>query len=152
VDLAGLRAVLGSVYDDDEPGSPWSLWLYLDQRGNEDQRDALEQIFLGRLGGTPDQQFPWAWKSSELLGVRAVAIEIDHAPAKGWFRAGEYVSVRISGPVLEEPEVTCVIPGHHQRGREVRSELIKVEDEGLSFEVRGRCGYESRFDYSSTGT
>ncbi len=152
VELSGLGVVLTSVYDDDEAGSPWSFWLYLDERGDETQRGALEQIFLGRLGGTPDKQFPWAWKASNLLGVRAVAIEVDHDEGQGWFRAGNHVSVRINSPVAEDSEVTCVIPGHSQSGREVHSELIKVEDEGLSFEVRGRCGYESVFEYASSDT
>jgi hypothetical protein len=151
VELTGLTVVLALTYDDDEAGSPWSFWLYLDERGGEAQRDALEQIFLGRLGGTPDKQFPWTWKASDLLGVRAVPIEVDHERSDGWFRAGDHVSVRINSPVAEEAEVTCVIPGHHQPGREVHSELIKVDDEGLSFEVRGRCGFESDFEYSSSG-
>jgi hypothetical protein len=147
--LSGLRVVMANVYDDDEPGSPWSFWLYLDERGEDLQREALEQIFLGGLAGTPQKQFPWVWKASDLLGVRAVAIEIDHERGHGWFRAGEYVSVSISDPVPEDTEVTCVIPGHHQPGREVHSELIKADDESLAFEVRGRCGYESDFDYWS---
>jgi hypothetical protein len=152
VALAGLGVVLALTYSDDEPGSPWSFWLYIDKRGDEVQRDALEQIFLGRLGGTPDKQFPWAWKPSDLLGVRAVAIELEHEPGRGWFRAGGHVSVRIKSPATENSEVTCVIPGHHQPGREVHSELIEVEDGGLSFEVRDRCGYESHFAYASNGT
>jgi hypothetical protein len=152
VELSGLGVVLALTYDDDEEGSPWSFWLYLDEGGDETQRDALEQIFLGRLGGTPDEQFPWTWKRSDLLGVRAVAIEVDHKRGEGLFRAGGYVSVRIDSPVAEDSEVTCVIPGHHQPGREVHSELIKVEDEGLNFEVRGRCGYESDFEYFSNSS
>jgi hypothetical protein len=148
-DLAGLGVVLALTYDDDETGSPWRYWLYLDDRGNDSQRDALEQIFLGRLGGTPDKQFPWVWKPSDLLGVRAVAIEVDHTKGKGWFRAGDQVSVRISGQIGEDSAVTCVIPGYDQSGSEVHSELIEVEDDDLSFEFRGRCGYESTFDYSS---
>ena len=58
-------------YDDDEPGSPWSFFLYVDERGDEAQREALAGIFPGRLGGTPRDQFPWVWKASDLLGVRA---------------------------------------------------------------------------------
>ncbi len=148
-DLAGLGVVLALTYDDDETGSPWRFWLYVDERGNDTQRDALEQIFLGRLGGTPDKQFPWVWKPSDLLGVRAVRIEIDHQPGGGWFKADGHVSVRIKGPAAERAEVSCVIPGHHQPGREVQTELIEVEDDELSFEFRSRCGYESGFEYSS---
>jgi hypothetical protein len=149
-DLSGLRAVLASRYDDDEPGSPWSFFLYVDERGDADQRDALERIFTGRLGGTPEKQFPWVWKDSDLLGVRSAAIEIDHTPGKGWFRAGPQVSVRIRAPVDGDAKVTCVIPGHHRSGREVHAELIRVDDDGLSFDLADRCGYEATFAYSSS--
>jgi len=149
VPLSGLNVVLVLRYEDDEPGSPWDFFLYLDDRADEFQRDALEAIFLGRLGGTPRKQFPWAFKSSNLLGVRAARIEIEHLPGRGWFRAGGEVSVRIRGPVAEQEPVTCVIPGHHQPGREVVAEALAVDDAPLAFEVSGKCGYESRFAYSS---
>jgi len=149
VELAGLRAVLASRYHDDEPGSPWSFVLYVDERGDERQREASARILTGRLGGTPQKQFPWVWKESDLRAVRAVTIEIDHTRGRGRFRAGEQVQVRIRGPVEEASTVTCVIPGHHRSGRELDSELIQVADEELSFEVTGRCAYESTFWYSS---
>jgi hypothetical protein len=150
VELSDLRVLLATRYNDDEAGSPWSFFLYVDERGDERQRDALTDIFLGRLGGTPKKQFPWVWKESDLLGVRAVPIEVDHTPGRGWFRGGGQVLVRIRAPVEEEATVTCVIPGHHREGREVHADLIKIEDGELSFDVTGRCGYEATFAYSST--
>ena len=149
VALAGMRAVLANRYHDDESGSPWSFVLYIDERGDERQREALESIFLGRVGGTPELQFPWVWKPSALLGVRHVAIEVDHTPGRGWFRAGGQVSVRIREPVAELETVTCVIPGHDRSGREVVADLLRVEDGPLQFELSGKCGYEATFDYSS---
>src|SRR5256885_16211397 len=86
VDLGGLGAALAVRYDDDEPGSPWSFFVYVDERGDARQREALEAILCGRLGGTPEGQFPWVWKPSRLPGVRPVPIEIDHAPRRGWVR------------------------------------------------------------------
>jgi hypothetical protein len=148
VDLAGLRVVLAARYDDDEPGSPWSFYLYVDERGDDRQRDALSEIFLGRLGGTPDKQFPWIWKASNLLGVHAVPIEIDHTPGRGWFRA-DSVTVRIRAAVDEDAAVTCVIPGHHRSGRELHADLIAVEEAALDFQFEAVCGYESTFAYSS---
>jgi hypothetical protein len=149
VDLSGLRVVLAARYDDDEPGSPWSFYLFVDERGDDNQRDALSEIFLGRLGGTPEEQFPWVWKASNLRGVRPVPIEIDHTPGRGWFRAGRGVTVRIDAPVEEDATVTCVIPGHHRSGRELHTELIAVEQGGLGFRFEAVCGYESTFAYSS---
>jgi hypothetical protein len=149
MDLAALRVVMAVRYDDDEPGSPWSFYLYLDERADNPQREALEDIFVGRLGGSAVTQFPWAWKESKLLGVRAVPIEIDHTPGKRWFRAGRSVAVRIRAPSEGSETVTCVIPGHHRSGREVDTDLIAVSESGLGFEFEGVCGYETDFAYSS---
>jgi hypothetical protein len=149
VDLAGLNVALALRYDDDEPGSPWDFLLYLDERADERQRGALEAIFLGRLGGTPDEQFPWVWKPSRPLGVRAARIEIDHAPRRGSFRAGTEVSVRVGDPVDDQEPVTCVIPGHHRSGHELDGETLAVDATPLSFSFDRRCGYWSTFDYSS---
>jgi hypothetical protein len=149
VDLVGMRAVLANRYDDDEPKSPWTFVLYLDERGDQRQIEALEGIFLGRLGGTPERQFPWVWKPSTLLGVRRVAIELDHTPGRGWFRAGGQVTVRVRERVDPQETVTCVIPGHHRSGGEVVADLLRVEDGPLEFELSGRCGYEATFEYSS---
>src|SRR4051812_45478724 len=49
VDLSGLAAVLASRYDDDEPGSPWTYVLFVDERGDDAQREALAGIFTGAL-------------------------------------------------------------------------------------------------------
>src|SRR5947209_902386 len=149
VELADLGVVLASRYSDDEPGSPWSYYLYVDERGDQDQREALAAIFTGALGGTALRQFPWAFKPANQLGVRAAAIEIDHTPGRGWFRAGEAITVRIREPVPAQEPVTCVISGHHRSGRELFAELLEVGDAPLEFDLSGVCAYESTFDYSS---
>ena len=148
-DLAGLGVVLASRYDDDEPGSPWTYMLYVDERADAAQRQALGGIFTGARGGTALTQFPWAFKDANLLGVRAAAIEIDHTPGCGWFRAGSQVTVRIREPFAEQEPVTCLIPGHHRSGREVLTEQLEVAEGPLAFAVRGVCGYEATFAYSS---
>jgi hypothetical protein len=149
VDLAGLGVVLANRYHDDEPGSPWSFFLYLDDRGTPAQHEALAAIYTGAAGGTPREQFPWAFKPSDLLGVRSARIEIDHTPGKGWFRAGDEVSVSVRETVAEQETVTCIIPGHHRSGREVIADRLRVAAGPLSFEFAGNCGYEATFEYSS---
>jgi len=151
VDLSSLAVVLVSWYSDDEPGSPWRWVLHLDERADADQRAALEDLFSGRLGGTPMSQFPWAFKPSTLLAVVPGRIEIDHTPGRGRLRAGGAVNVRIAGPFAAQETVTCIIPGHNRDGREVVAELAEVNDahdERLQWSYSGRCGYESTFDYS----
>lgn len=148
-DLAGLDAVLAIRYDDDEPGSPWDHWLFVDERGDPEQRRALEHVFLGRAGGSTLEHFPWAWKVSRLLGVSAATIEIDHTPRRGWFRVRDHVTVRVAGEVPGGETVTCAIPGYDRAGHErVMSDLAVSGAGPLDFRYEGVCAYESTFEYS----
>jgi hypothetical protein len=147
-DAAGLNVALASRYSDDEPGSPWDYVLYVDERGSAAQQSALTDVFTGRLGGAALDHFPWAWKPSRLLAVRPARIELEHVAARRWLRVDERVTVRIRERLERQPEVTCVIPGHHQDGEELVAEQLRVADELLDFEFEGNCAYGAAFDYS----
>ncbi len=151
LDLSGLAVGLVCRYSDDEEGSPWTFALYLDERGSADQRRALEAIFLGRLAGSALDQFPWARKPSNLVGVRPARIEVEHSAEKRWFRVRDVAYVRIAGPVADEATVTCVIPGHHRSGQELIADRLEASDGPLAFEFSGRCAYASTFDYRGPG-
>jgi hypothetical protein len=148
LDLSGLPVALACRYSDDEPGSPWTWVLYLDARATADQRDALERIFTGRLDGDAKSHFPWAWKASELVAVRPVAIEVDHTRRRQRLRIRDRVSVRIRDRYDGAETVTCVIPGHERTGEELVADELGVADEPLGFDYRGVCGYGSTFDYA----
>ena len=147
-DLDGLAVAVALRYDDDEPGSPWSWVLYLDERGSAEQRDALEAIFTGRFGGDAEGHFPWVWKPSELVGVRPVEIDVDHTRRRQLLRVRDSVSVRIRDRYDGAETVTCVIPGHERSGEELVADELVVEDGPLAFSFRGVCGYGSSFDYA----
>jgi hypothetical protein len=149
-DLSRLAVVLAARYSDDEEGSPWTWILYLDERGSDEQHRALEEIWTGRATGDQVEHFPWAWKASILVGVKPARIEVDHSTQKQWFRVGDAVTLRISGPYEGDETVTCIIPGHHQPGEEVIAEKLKVADGPLRFEVSGQCGFTAAFDYRSS--
>ncbi len=78
LDLSGLAVVLAGSFEDDEPGSPWRVAFYLDERADEDQKYALTEIFLGRTGGTTLRNF--ARQIGEVYAVRPARIELDHGP------------------------------------------------------------------------
>lgn len=78
LDLSGLAAAFTIRYDDDEPGSPWTFVVHVDERGSDAQREALAAILTGRLGGDDVLRLPWVRKPSELVEVRASPIEISH--------------------------------------------------------------------------
>ena len=147
-DLAGLAVVLAIRYDDDEPGSPWTWFLYLDERASQAQEEALEGIFTGRFGGDALKHFPWAWKASTLVGVRRVGIELDHTRRRQWLRIRDHVTVQIRDRYAGQEAVTCVIPGHDREGEELVAGELLVNDGPLAFFYSGTCGYASSFAYS----
>jgi len=148
VDLAGLPVALAIRYSDDEPGSPWSWILYLDAHATGEQRAALEAIFSGELGGDAATHFPWAWKASERIAVRSVAIDVEHTRRRQRLLIRDHVSVRIRDRYPGAETVTCIIPGHDREGEELITDQLTVSDEALAFSYSGVCGYATSFHYT----
>jgi hypothetical protein len=148
VDLAGLPVALAIRYSDDEPGSPWTWILYLDARATDEQRSALEAIYNGDLGGDALKHFPWAWKASERIAVRSVAIDVEHTRRRQRLVIRDHVSVRIRDRYPGPETVSCIIPGHDRVGEELITDQLTVDDEALEFAYSGTCGYATSFDYS----
>ena len=149
VSLDGLAVALAIRYHDDEPGSPWTFVVYVDERADDAQRAAVEAIYTGKLGGDALTHFPWAWKHATCLAVRPVAIEVSHEPRRQLLRIRDHVTVRIRDRYAGAETVTCVISGHDRSGEELVADELRVADEGpLDFAFAGNCGYASSFDYA----
>ncbi len=148
LELSGLAAAFTIRYDDDEPGSPWSFVVHVDERGSEEQRDALAAILTGRLGGDDVLRLPWVRKPSELLDVRVGPIEIRHGPDGHELRVGSAIELVASRPFPTDERVSCVIPGHHVPGRELYADRLAVDDEPFAWELEGNCAFVSAFSYS----
>jgi hypothetical protein len=149
LDLSGLAVVMAGSYDDDEAGSPWRVVLYIDDRAEVRQRAALEDIFLGRAGGTTLTNFARA--IGDVYAVRPAGIEIEHAADRRSIHAGGWVEVVEREPVPSAEPITCAIPGHDHPGEEVLAERLAVDDHSLRFEFRGRCGFATTYAYRSDG-
>jgi hypothetical protein len=64
-------------------------------------------------------------------------------------RAADWIEVRASKIVRADAPVSCGIPGHDRPGDELIADLLKVDDAPLRYELRGRCGFATDFDYAS---
>lgn len=146
--LSGLSAVLTTRYDDDEPGSPWAILLHVDERGSHAQRVAIEQIFLGELGGDV-LRLPWIRKPRNVVGVTTSAIDLKDVPGGHELRVGTEVSLAATRPVETDLPVACGIPGYHQPGRELYADSFVVDDGPFRWELAGNCAFASDFDYAS---
>ena len=148
VPLDGLAAALALTYEDDEPGSPWTFVIYVDERGTEQQRETLVEILTGRRGGDLIMNLPWVRKPSDLVAVRPAAIDIRHGPDGHELRVGSVVEISASRPVETDDRVSCVIPGHHIAGAEYHADRLAVDDDPFAWELTGNCAYVSTFGYS----
>ena len=149
IDVSGLLAVLVVHYDDEEPGSPWTIVLHVDERAHTEQLKAIRDVFLGRLGGPHVGVLPWIRKASRLVDIRSSAIEL--TPDADGYRLRVGDAVRLSATRLAAPDkvVRCGIPGYHQPGNELVAEELVVHDEPFNYELVENCAYASGFAYAS---
>jgi hypothetical protein len=135
----------GCRYDDDEPGSPWSLVLYLDETGGAEQRAALESIFLGAIGGERILRLPWVRKPSFVIDVRPSRLEFDGESV----RVEDRATLRATRRVETDDDVRCVIPGYEEPGYELYADELAVHDDPFGYALTGNCAYRSAFHYTS---
>jgi hypothetical protein len=149
VDVAGLKVVLTIRYDDDELASPWTIVLHVDSDGNERQRAALTDVFLGRLGGPHVGVLPWVRKARHLLDVRVDAIELEPEGDGYRLSVGDVVRLRATRRFESNAVVRCGIPGYDEPGRELVAEELTVSDHPFDWELAGNCAFASSFAYAS---
>ena len=125
--------------------------LYVDERADPDQQRALEEIWAGRVAGEQLEHFPWAWKASNLLGVRPAQIEIDHTPRRAVVpRARRRERAHRGAGLRATRRSRASSPGTNRPGEEMIAEELKVDDGPFQFEYNGVCGYACDFDYRSS--
>jgi hypothetical protein len=138
---------MAGSYSDNEAAKTWRVCLYIDETATEEQHAAVSKIFLGKAGGTCVRNYAAA--IGEVYAVRRARIQLEHVPRRWFIRAGDYVVVRGGTPVKSKLPVSCGIPGHDHPGEEVQTDIMSVNDGALRWEVTGRCGFATDFDYRS---
>jgi hypothetical protein len=147
LDVAGLGVALAVRYDDDEPGSPWQIVLYVDADGEAAQQDVLSDIFLGRRGGPHILKLPWVRKPSDLVAVRPARIELSDDGRK--LRVGEVGSIAVSRRADAGRAVACGIPGYDRGGIEYYADELELADDPFRWRLEGNCAFATEFDYAS---
>lgn len=143
--LSDLVVVMAGWYDDNEPGSPWRISLYIGDNADDAQHGSLTSIFLGRAGGTVLENFASA--IGTVHEVRRARIRLSHVPRRWLIRAATFVSVAAKVPVEAPAPVACGIPGFDHPGQEVIADELWVNDPPLHWDLHERCGFATDFEY-----
>jgi hypothetical protein len=151
IDLSGLRTVMAMRYFDNvRPSTPWDVVIYVDDRADVAQSDALANIFLGRAGGSVLSLYALSIGENRL--VRKARIELEHVAPRKRIGVIGYLNVEAEGAASDFGDVQCGIPGYDHPGTEFHGDLLRSSDPILRWEVRGRrnAAFSTNFDYRSS--
>lgn len=151
LDLSDLRTVMSlRYYDRVQPSTPWEVILYVDDKANENQLEALADIFLGRAGGSVAALYGPA--IGEVHAVRRARINLEHVAARKRIDVVGYLTVEAEGEASAVGDVQCGIPGFDHPGTELHGDALRSVDPLLRWEVRGRrhASFTTDFDYASS--
>ena len=152
INLANLNVIMsihapGHMFT----GPKWKMALYLDERANNDQKDALTKIFTGQVGG----EFVTEVISStgEMLGIRSVPIEFDIESKRRRIKIPSLVEMEIEGLTGSDPNVESKVVNPAFSGTPgddpiiARSTRHIYRDHGSEWDNSGRNAFYSRFTY-----
>jgi len=151
IDLEGLNAVLAVHSPGHMLQVKWKVALYVDERANQDQQNALTQIFSGQAGGHLAGLAPLI---GEVLGVKAVPIEYRAEGKQRSLRLADIGGAEIDAlagqadgdvtvtgaPFAAVPGVSFVV---------AKSKQMRFNDYGLKWEVSNKNGFYCPFAYQS---
>ena len=149
--LDGLNVALAVHSPGHMAQVPWTVALYLDQRANGKQTDALTRIFTGQVGGHPQRL---AAHIGDVLGISSVAIHFAADGRRRSLRIVDVASVEIEAmegqggePVTVTGHPLCIASGYP--AVVARSKQLSYHDHGLDWELSEKNGFFSPFAYQA---
>jgi hypothetical protein len=133
-------------------GSKWKIALYLDEKANNDQKEALTKIFTGQVGGEFFAEM--LSRVGEILGTRSVPIEFTiEGKKRRKIKIPSIAEMEIEGLAGSNPDIEpkVVNPAFSNTpGIDpiiARSTRHVYNDHGLEWDNSGKNAFYSRFAY-----
>jgi hypothetical protein len=157
VPLAGLNVMaLGAFEGNIWAGAKASMGIFIDERADDRQREALQMIFGGRAGGWPGL---FAGMIAEVRGIEYARIEFEVADDLASWRAEIPGRVLASADALTGPTLLAGqrVQVHNPPGSEVgpgavatqgKATADKAQAFGFTWERVGRSSKHMRFTWS----
>lgn len=150
VSLDGLNVAVGVHTPGNMKEKDWTVALYLDDQANDEQREALTQIFGGKAGGHPGQI---AAHIATVAGVEVVPIEFETDGKRGRMRVGsageaewEPIEGQGGGTVTVQGNPLAISPGNPAVVG--RAGTARFRDHGIEFSSSGRQAMVAPFQYT----
>ena len=155
INLANLNVIV-SVHAPGNmlTGPKWKIALYLDEKANIDQKDALTRIFTGQVGG--DFFVEMLSHTGEILGIRSVPIEFSiEGKKRRKMKIPSITEMEIEGLAGSDQDIESKVVNpsfSNTPGNDpviARSTKHTYKDHGLEWDNSGRNAFYSRFAYGA---
>jgi hypothetical protein len=150
LDLSDRMVVMSLRYFDNvKPTTRWEVFLYVDERADDQQHDALGAIYLGRAGGSVARLYGPA--IGEVHAVRRARITVEHVAPRKRIDVVGYLHVEAEDDASARGDVRCGIPGYDHPGTEIYGEQLRSTDESFTWDIVGKrnATFATEFDYRS---
>lgn len=154
VDLSGLsvgmlvRSEEGVMFD---PDVDWHVVLFVDEDATDDQRTAIEDIYLGRAGGI---WAPVADTHFETTEVTTAPITVDRDDATFSVTVGDAIVMETDGKEGFNEEVGTIAPHPLNASLEMQTGKSRTatvsHDEEFSWDVGGNNAFFAEFELASS--
>jgi hypothetical protein len=153
INLSNLNVVL-SVHAPGHmlTGPKWKIAIYLDEKADDDQKNALTKIFTGQVGGEFFAEIlPLI---GEVLGIRSVPIQFStEGKKRRKMSIPSFAKMEIEGLTGSDPNIESKVinPAFSNTPGDdpiiARSTTHTYKDHGLQWDNSGRNAFYSRFTY-----
>jgi hypothetical protein len=127
----------------------WKVALYLDDKADQTQNQALTQIFAGQAGGHPARL---GAHIGEVLGVKSVGIDYQVNGKRRSIQIADVAEAEIEAiegqgatEVTVENHPLCIAPGYP--AVTAKSKKLSYQDYGLQWQISEKNGFFSPFTY-----
>ncbi len=150
LDVSGLNLVLICHIPGNVLAGNWQVVALVDERGSEEQRDALLSAFTGKLGGPLGDL--WTALIGEVKGVEFVPISHEVEEGSGSLRIPDLVETEMEpyrGPdgtvTTLQNSVFSTVPGSPAFIAKAGVNRVTLPQYGMSWEYEGRNAIQSEW-------
>lgn len=151
VSLSGLNLALAVHAPGHMMETQWKAAVYVDDRADDAQREALLTIFGGQAGGHPARL---ASHIGEIVGVAPAPIEFTASGGTYGLKIKDIAEVEITqmngqgdGPITISGHPLCISPG--VPATVAKSTKLVYADHGMSWNLSDKNGFFAPFTYQS---
>jgi hypothetical protein len=152
-DVAGLSLVLVNQIPGNVLAGNWRVILYVDDRATPEQREALLDVFTGKLGGAPAEL---AKLVGEVVGVFPAPMQHQVTGGKGTLRVGQQVYSEMAPytdaqgrPTTIHETIFSTIPGSPAYVAKAAIHQVNIPEHGMTWEFSGRNAIQGNFHFEA---